>query len=74
MNYTVLEIIAKSPYKDDLVTYLRELQDYVADVRNGEYDPQTRIQTVDVIERELVQRLVGLSKGVVKYSEEENYK
>lgn len=74
MDNTVLEIIAKSPYKDDLVTYLKQLQDYVADVRNGEYDPKTRLQTVDVIEHQLVQKLVGLSKGVVKYREEENYK
>ena len=64
MKTEVLEIIAKSPYKDNLLEYLRDLQDYVADVRNGDYDPQTRLQTVEVLERQLIQKLISLSDGV----------
>lgn len=70
----IIEIIAKSPYKDDLIAYLKGVQDKLADVRVGEYDPQARVQACQIIETELIQRLVGLSKGVVKYSEEEIYK
>lgn len=74
MDNSVLEIIAKSPYKDDLVSYLKGVQDHIADVRFGNYDIDARKQACEVIETLLIQKLVGLSKGVVKYSEEETYK
>ena len=74
MDNNIIEIIAKSPYKDDLVSYLKGVQDHIADVRYGSYDIDARKQACEVIETQLIQKLVGMSKGVVKYNEEQTYK
>ena len=65
MNHELLQGIARSDYKNNLVTYLKEVQAYVADIRNGTYTNETRLATVDAIERLLIGQLKVLS-GEVK--------
>jgi hypothetical protein len=65
MNHELLQGIARSDYKNNLVAYLKEVQAYVADIRNGTYTNETRLATVDAIERLLIGQLKVLS-GEVK--------
>jgi hypothetical protein len=65
MNPELLQGIARSDYKNNLVAYLKEVQAYVADIRNGSYSNETRLATVDAIERLLIGQLKVLS-GEVK--------
>jgi hypothetical protein len=65
MNHELLQGIARSDYKNNLVAYLKEVQAYVADIRNGSYSNETRLATVDAIERLLIGQLKVLS-GEVK--------
>ena len=65
MNHELLQGIARSDYKNNLVNYLKEVQAYVADIRNGSYTNETRLATVDAIERLLIGQLKVLS-GEVK--------
>jgi hypothetical protein len=65
MNTELLQGIARSDYKNNLVAYLKEVQAYVADIRNGSYTNETRLATVDAIERLLIGQLKVLS-GEVK--------
>jgi hypothetical protein len=65
MNHELLQGIARSDYKNNLVAYLKEVQAYVADIRNGTYSNETRLATVDAIERLLIGQLKVLS-GEVK--------
>jgi hypothetical protein len=65
MNHELLQGIARSDYKTNLVAYLKEVQAYVADIRNGSYSNETRLATVDAIEKLLIGQLKVLS-GEVK--------
>jgi hypothetical protein len=65
MNTELLKGIANSDYKGNLVKYLKEVQAYVADIRNGSYSNETRLATVDAIEKLLIGQLKVLS-GEVK--------
>lgn len=53
--------MAQSDYRKNLVTYLKEVQNHVADIRNGTYDNETRKATVDVIQKLLIDKLHTLS-------------
>jgi len=70
MNTELLKGIAKSDYGKNLVVYLKEVQSYVADIRNGTYDNATRLQTVDVIQKLLLDKLHTLS-GDVTYNKDD---
>jgi hypothetical protein len=70
MNHELLQGIARSDYKNNLVAYLKEVQAYVADIRNGSYSNETRLATVDAIERLLIGQLKVLSGEVKNNSDD----
>jgi hypothetical protein len=61
MNLDLLKGIANSDYRNNLVAYLKGVQNYVADIRNGDFSNETRKATVDVIEKMILSKLNMLS-------------
>ena len=62
INTELIKFIAENePTRKNVVTYLRQVQDFVADVRNGDYSKETRLQTCEVIEDLLIKKLSVLS-------------
>jgi predicted transcriptional regulator len=57
MNKELLKGIAKSDYKHNLITYLKEVQHEIADIRNGNYTNEARIAAVEAIEKHLIGEL-----------------
>lgn len=64
MNTELLKGIAQSDHKKNLVTYLKEVQAHVADIRNGTYDNPTRLATVEAIQRLIIDKLHPLSGDI----------
>ena len=63
MNSDLIKFIAENDVtRKNVVAYLKEVQNYVADVRNGDYTKETRLQTVNVIEDLLIKKLNVLSR------------
>jgi hypothetical protein len=63
INTELIKFIAESePLRKNVVTYMRQVQDEVADVRNGNYPMETRLQTVAVIEDLIIKKLSVLSR------------
>lgn len=71
MNIELLQGIAKSDYRKNLVAYLKQVQDHVADIRNGNYTNETRVATIETIQKLLVDKLHTMS-GVVN-KDKDNY-
>lgn len=61
MNTELLQGIARSDYKNNLVTYLKEVQAHLADIRNGSWTNETRLAAVGAIESLLIEKLRVLS-------------
>ena len=61
MNIELIKSVAQSDYRKNLTLYLKEVQAYVADIRNGTYDNATRLATVDAIQKLLIDKLHTLS-------------
>jgi hypothetical protein len=57
MNSELLKGLIASGHDRNLLAYIVELQNYLADVRNGDYSIETRKQSVQVIEDLLVQKI-----------------
>jgi hypothetical protein len=57
MNKDLLQGIINSSNRQNLVEYLKQVQSYIADIRNGEYSTETRKMSVDVIEKLLINKL-----------------
>jgi len=72
MNIELLRGISKSDYAKNLVVYLRQLENHVADIRNGDFSNETRKQTIDVIEELLVRKIISMSDD--RIGEDENYR
>lgn len=64
MNNDLILSIAQSDYKKNLTEYLKEVQAYVADIRNGSYSNEVRVATIDVIQKLLIDKLHTLSGDV----------
>lgn len=64
MNNELIKSIAQSDYKKNLVEYLKDVQGYMADIRNGNYPNEVRIATVEVIQKLLIDKLHTLSGDV----------
>ena len=63
MNTELIKFIAESePLRKNVVQYMRQVQDEIADVRNGSYPMETRLQTVAVIEDLIIKKLNVLSR------------
>lgn len=70
MNIELIKSIAQSDYRDNLTNYLKQVQAYVADIRNGTYDNATRLATVKTIQELLIDKLHTLSGDVEKLSDD----
>ena len=57
MNKDLLQGIINSSNRQNLVEYLKQVQSYIADIRNGGYSTETRKMSVDVIEKLLINKL-----------------
>lgn len=57
MNKDLLQGIINSSHRQNLVEYIKQVQSYIADIRNGSYDAETRKLAVDVIEKLLISKL-----------------
>lgn len=53
----LIKAIAKSDYKANLVKYLEQLKDEVADIRKGKYTVETRNAVIEVIDTLLLDKL-----------------
>ena len=70
MNSDLIKGIAQSDHKNNLIKYLKEVQSYVADIRNGTYDNSTRIATVEALQKLLIDRIQALSGEVSKNNDD----
>lgn len=61
MNIELLKGIAVSDYKENLIKYLKEVQQNIADIRNGNYSNEARIVAIDAIERHIIGQIRVLS-------------
>lgn len=57
MNIELLKGIATSGYKESLVEYLKEVQQEIADIRNGNYSNEARLLAVNIIQEKLIGQL-----------------
>lgn len=63
INTELIKFIAENePLKKNVVAYMRQVQDEIADVRNGTYSIETRLQSVTVIEEFIIKKLSVLSR------------
>jgi hypothetical protein len=63
MNTQLIQFIAENDVtRKNVVAYLKEVQDYIADVRNYDATAETRLLTVKVIEDLLIKKLMVLSR------------
>ncbi len=62
----LLKGISKSDHKANLVKYLEQVKDFVADIRNGEYTNETRKAVVDAIDNLILAKLRVNSQTVDK--------
>lgn len=70
MNNDLILSIAQSDYRKNLTEYLKQVQAYVADIRNGTYDNDVRKATIDVIQKLLIDKLHTLSGDVVSNNDD----
>ena len=47
--------------RKNVVAYLKQVQDEIADVRQGDYSKETRLQSIEVIETLLIKKLNAMS-------------
>jgi len=66
MNNDLILSIAQSDYKNNLSEYLKQVQAYVSDIRNGSYSNEVRLATIEVIQKLLIDKLHTLSGDVHK--------
>lgn len=71
-NNSKIEAIANSPYKEHLLDYLKEVQDHIADVRNGDYSAEARVAAVEAIDDLLIRKIKTLSKHVSSFDDTHN--
>lgn len=64
MNNDLILSIAQSDYRKNLTEYLKEVQAYVSDIRNGSYSNEVRLATIEVIQKLLIDKLHTLSGDV----------
>lgn len=64
MNNDLILSIAQSDYKKNLTEYLKQVQAYVSDIRNGSYPNEVRLATIEVIQKLLIDKLHTLSGDV----------
>lgn len=64
MDTEKIKRIARSDLSKVLVEYLKDVQGYIADIRNGTYTNETRIAAVDVIQKLLIDKLHTLSGNI----------
>jgi len=63
MNTELIRFIAENEVtRKNVVTYLRELQGEIADVRNYDYTSETRLLAIQVIEDLFIKKLSVLSR------------
>jgi predicted transcriptional regulator len=70
MNTDLIKGIAQSDYRKNLTLYLKEVQTYVADIRNGTYDNDVRKATIEAIQKLVIDKLHTLSGEVVSSSDD----
>lgn len=56
------EAIAKSDFKGNLFTFLKQVKDEVADIRNGEYTYETRKAVIEVIDNLIINKIRPLKE------------
>ena len=62
----LIKAIAKSDYKTNLVKYLEQVKDEVADIRKGSYTTETRSAVIEVIDKLILDKLRVSTGGVDK--------
>lgn len=62
----LIEAISKSDYKNNLVTYLEQLKDLVADVREGKHTSETRTAVIEIIDKHILSKIRVRSNKVDK--------
>lgn len=63
INTELIRFIAENDVtRKNVVTYLKQVQDEIADVRQGDYSKETRLQSIQVIEDLLIKKLNVLSR------------
>jgi hypothetical protein len=63
MNTELIRFIAENDVtRKNVVAYLKQVQDEIADVRRGDYSTETRLQSIQVIEDLLIKKLNVLSR------------
>jgi len=63
MNTELIRFIAENDVtRKNVVTYLKQVQDEIADVRQGDYSKETRLQSIQVIEDLIIKKLSVLSR------------
>ena len=67
----LIEAVAMSDYKGNLLTLLRQLKDEVADIRVGKYTNETREAVMQIIDDRLINKMRVYVKGEEKKEEEE---
>lgn len=62
----LLRAISKSDHKINLVKYLEQVKDELADIRKGDYTNETRKAAIDIIDKLLLDKLRVSSQNVDK--------
>lgn len=62
----LIEAVAKSDYKENLVRYLEQVKTEVADIRNGNIPNDVRIATIQVIDQFILEKIRVMSGEVRK--------
>ena len=62
MNTELIRTIAENePLRKNVVTYLKQVQDEIADVRQGDYTAEARLCAVNLIDTLIIKKLNVLS-------------
>ena len=57
----LLESISKSDFKNNLVEYLKQVQNEIADVRVGDYSTETRKAVIELLNTLVINKIRGMT-------------
>lgn len=66
----LIEAVAKSDYKENLVRYLEQVKSEVADIRNGSIPNDVRLATIGVLDEFILKKLRVMSGEIKKEVDE----